>query len=56
MKIPFQLPTPDTNQKGKIVYERYFEKLKVGEKAIELSKKVNLRPLQNPLLVVILKI
>jgi hypothetical protein len=27
---------------GKIVYERYFEKVKVGQKAIELSKKANL--------------
>jgi hypothetical protein len=27
---------------GKIVYERYFEKVKVGQKAIDLPKKANL--------------
>jgi hypothetical protein len=48
MKIPFQVPTQGnvelfiTDQSGKIVYERYFEKVKVGQKAIELSKKANL--------------
>ena len=48
VKIQFQVPTQGnvelfiTDQNGKIVYERYFEKVKVGQKAIDLPKKANL--------------